>query len=356
MYALGRFSCFRLPDQRSIKIFFTLIKSEKDLDERNSGIYTYDTMKILVQKKSYISLREQIKRQILVLIENQELCPGQALLSARDLSNLIHVNRNTITQAYKELESEGILEIVIGSGTYVKQGLILKSKKKLDEIFNDAVQQSIQSGFSKLEVMEHFLSRLSTFPAGRTDKRLLVIDCNDGVINYLSNRILQECGVRATGVLIQDIERDPKGAVRLFKDIDLIVCGFNHLKELQDSVPIHDVEIIAVLLQVDVRVINTLTRLPAGTKIGCVCENQRSTNTLYNSSYFSRGCELKRILVGSDNTKELEKMVKECDTIFVTNFIFNRVKKLCSPDQKLVKVEISVDSSSIELISEKLFA
>jgi DNA-binding transcriptional regulator YhcF (GntR family) len=313
-------------------------------------------MKLQVQRKSPISLREQIKRQILALIENQNLLPGQALMSARDLSSLIHVNRNTITQAYKELESEGILEIVIGSGTYVKQGLILKPKKKLDQIFNEAVQQSIRLGFSKSEVIEHFLSRLSALPAEVMETQVLVVDCNDGVVNYLSQKIIQECGVRVTGVLIQEIEKDPEGAARLFKGMDLIVCGFNHLEELQNAVPNMDVEVVAVLLQIDVRVINTLNRLPEGTKIGCVCENQRSTDTLYNSSYFSGRRELKRILVGSDNSKELRKLVRECDTIFVTNFIFDRVKQMSSPDQNLVKVEISVDPSNMEMIKERVFS
>ncbi len=313
-------------------------------------------MKILIQRKSHISLREQIKRQILALIENQTLLPGQALLSARDLSSLIHVNRNTITQAYKELESEGILEIVTGSGTYVRQDLVLKSKKKLDQVFNDSVQQAMQLGFSKSEFIEHFLGRLSVLPTEIMDKQVLVVDCNDGVINYLSQKILDECGVEPKGMLIQDIEKDPVSTTKLIQSMDLIVCGFNHLEELQKAVPTSEVEIVAVLLQVDVRVINALAHLPKGSKIGCVCENQRSTNTLYNSSYFSGGRELKRILVGSDNTKELKKLVRECDTIFVTHFVFDRVKKLSAPNQKLVKVELGIDSSNIALIKEKLFS
>lgn len=313
-------------------------------------------MKIHIQRKSHISLREQIKRQILTLIENKTLLPGQALLSARDLSNLIHVNRNTITQTYKELESEGILKIVTGSGTFVREDLVLKSKKKLDKVFNEFVRQAMQLGFSESEINDHFLGRLSTLPAEIMEKQVLVVDCNDGVINYLSQKILEDCGIETTGMLIQDIEKDPVGTAKLIQSMDLIVCGFNHLEELQAAVPTSEVKIIAVLLHVDVRVINTLAQLPKGSKIGCVCENQRSTNTLYNSSYFSGGRELKRILVGSDNSKELKKMIRECDTIFVTHFVFDRVKNLCGPDQNLVKVEISIDSSNIALIKEKLFA
>ena len=110
-------------------------------------------MKIQIQQKSRLSLREQIKRQIMGLIENRHLLPGQALLSARDLSSLIHVNRNTITHAYKELESEGILEIIVGSGTYVRHGLVLKSKQKLDQVFDASVQKALEFGFSKSEII-----------------------------------------------------------------------------------------------------------------------------------------------------------------------------------------------------------
>ena len=311
-------------------------------------------MTFTVTRKSQISLREQIKRQILLLIENQNLSPGQSLPSARDMSRLIRVNRNTITQAYKELESEGILEIIIGSGTYVKKGLVLKPKKKLDQVLDKAIRHSMEFGFTKTEVMEYFINRLATLPASGMDKQVLVVDCNDGVVNYLSQKISEECQVKTVGRLIQEIEEDPLGSAKLAKGVDLIVCGLNHLEELHRALPDLDVEIIAVLLQVDVRVINMLAQLPKGATVGFVCENERSTETLYNSSYFSGGRELKRIMAGYDNSQELKRILRECNTVFVTGFIFDRVKEMTTNEQKLIKVDIIVDTASIDLIKEKI--
>lgn len=312
-------------------------------------------MQITIQKNSPLSIREQIKRQIRLLIENNTIKPGQALPSARDLSAILRVNRNTVTQAYRELSSEGILKVVIGSGTFVKEELALKIKEPLDQAFDQAVRSAKQSGFATREIVEHFFNRLSALNIDHSKKHIVVVDCNDEVISYLCNLISSELGVHTQGVLIDEIEKNPKGAMALFEGKDLVVCGFNHLEELNCAVPNLKVEIVAIILQIDAKVINILTQLPKNTKVGFVCANQRSTETLYNSAYFSGGKELKRILVGYDNSKKLIKLVKECNVIFASNFVYPRMQKIIKPHQKLINVNITIDASSIDLIRERLF-
>ncbi len=312
-------------------------------------------MNITIQKTSPLSLREQIKRQIRLLIDCGDLELGQALPSARDLSAILKVNRNTITQAYKELSSEGILKIVVGSGTFVKEDLTLKPKKELDQVFDEAIRNAKRCGFSTAEINEHFLNRLSAFTTDYSKKRILVVDCNDEVIGYLCDKLSEELGLQAEGVLIQEIEKDRKAAMTFFKDKDLVVCGFNHLEELKCAVPNLNVEVVAVLFHVDAKVINALTQLREGAKVGCVCANQRSTETFYNSVYFSGRKELKRILAGYDNSKKLEKVIRECDVIFATYVVYDRMKKLVRPHQELINVKITVDSGNMDLIKEKVF-
>lgn len=312
-------------------------------------------MKIVVQKSSPLGLREQIKRQIRMLIESSALQPGQALPSARDLSAILQVNRNTITQAYKELASEGILDIRVGSGTFVKKNLAVKSKTALDELFDQVIENAKQVGFRTDEIAEHFLNRLSVLTATHPTRKVVVVDCNDEVIQYLCHKIEEECGAPTQGVLIQELEMDPTAAVTLLEGSHLVVCGLNHMQELERAVPSLSVEVVGVLLQVDAKVINRLARLPPETTVGYVCANQRSTETLYNSAYFSGGRELRRILAGYDNSKKLKQLLQECDVIFVTHFIFERLQKLVRPHHKLIRVNISVDSSSMDLIRERLY-
>ena len=313
-------------------------------------------MNIVLQKNSPLGLREQVKIQIRFLIESGALDPGQALPSARDLSALLQINRNTITQAYKELCSEGLLDIVVGSGTFVRKNLRLKPKASLDRVFADAMAQARTAGFRTEEIVDHFFSRLLAVAAENGKKHVLVVDCNDEVIRYISEKIEKAFGAKTKGILIQEIEDDPQAALALFEGQDLVVCGFNHLEELGRALPdIADrVEVVAVLLQVDASVINALAKLPEGICIGCICANQRSTETLYNSAYFSMGRQLKRILAGLDNSRELQRLVGECDVIFATHLITQRVQPLIKAHQRLIPVTITLDQSSLALVGEKL--
>jgi DNA-binding transcriptional regulator YhcF (GntR family) len=311
-------------------------------------------MDIKVQSNSPFSVRDQIKRQIRLLIESGEINPGHPLPSARDLSAILQVNRNTVTHAYKELSAEGLLEIVVGSGTFVKEELALKPKKALDRVFDKAIQNAGRIGFNTEEIAEHFMDRLSALTADVSKKRIVVVDCNDEIVQYLCDLLSKTFGVSSQGILIQEIEADRTSARGLLNDKDLIVCGFNHLEELKRAVPRLDTEVVAILLQVDVRVINSLAQLPKGTKVGFVCANQRSTETLYNSAYFAGAKELRRILAGYDNSKQLHKVIRGCDVIFATNFVYHRLAKLTTPEQQLINVKITVDSSSMELVKEKL--
>jgi DNA-binding transcriptional regulator YhcF (GntR family) len=311
-------------------------------------------MDIKVQSDSPFRIRDQIKRQIRLLIDGGEIEAGQPLPSARDLSAVLKVNRNTVTQAYKELSTEGLLKIVVGSGTFVKDDLALKPIKAMDRVFDKAIQNARRIGFNTEEIAEHFMDRLSALTADVSKKRVVVVDCNDEVVHYLCDRLSKTFGVHAQGMLIQEIEADRKSAMGLLNGKDLIVCGFNHLEELKRAVPRLKAEVVAILLQVDVRVINTLAQLPKGTKVGFVCANQRSTETLYNSAYFSGAKELRRILAGYDNSKKLQKVIRGCDVIFATHFVYDRIAELTAPDQQLVNVRITVDSSSMDLVKEKL--
>lgn len=311
-------------------------------------------MHILLAPKSPFTIREQIKRQIKALIENGQLPPGCDLPSARDMSSLLKVNRNTITQAYRELAADGVLRVVVGSGTYVKEDAPRSPRRDINRIFDRAFKKARTLGFSLQDISESFYNRLAALVMDFSRMSVLVVDCNREAVDYLCELLRQKLGVQTTGMLIQTIESAPIQFARCTKGKDLIVCGLNHLEELRNAVPSIAVETAGVLLKPDTKVMRELSRLPKGTRVGYVCANQRSTETLYNSSFFSGGKELRRILAGFDNRTKLRKAVDVCEVIFATGFVHDRLKPLLRPEQSLIRVDIRVDSSSLDHIKERL--
>src|SRR5688572_31999663 len=63
----------------------------------------------------YLQLVEQVKHAI----ETGALRPGDQLPSIRPLAEELVINANTVAKAYRELESEGVIELRQGAGAFV---------------------------------------------------------------------------------------------------------------------------------------------------------------------------------------------------------------------------------------------
>lgn len=62
----------------------------------------------------YLQLRDQLRARLL----SGAIAPGSRLPSAREMSQLLHVSRNTVDEAYRMLQDEGLVRIVSGQGTF----------------------------------------------------------------------------------------------------------------------------------------------------------------------------------------------------------------------------------------------
>ncbi|MCL1929359.1 MAG: GntR family transcriptional regulator [Treponema sp.] len=76
---------------------------------------------IYLDKNIPIPLYYQVKKQILLLIENAQLKEGDLLPPENDLCEALNVSRPTIRQAFSELVNEGYLTRYKGKGTFVSK-------------------------------------------------------------------------------------------------------------------------------------------------------------------------------------------------------------------------------------------
>jgi GntR family transcriptional regulator len=73
-----------------------------------------------IDPRSPTPLYAQIAGRLKVAVAAGELRPGESLPSVRQLAARLRLNPATIAQAYRELESEGFVEMRQGSGTFIK--------------------------------------------------------------------------------------------------------------------------------------------------------------------------------------------------------------------------------------------
>jgi DNA-binding FadR family transcriptional regulator len=69
------------------------------------------------------SFSERLADDIVALIRAEQLAPGDALESSRDLAKRFEVTTPTVREALRRLEATGVVELRHGSGTYIGPGL-----------------------------------------------------------------------------------------------------------------------------------------------------------------------------------------------------------------------------------------
>ena len=83
-----------------------------------------------LEPRSPTPLYAQIAMRIRLAVAAGELKPNDSLPSVRQLAARLRVNPATVVQAYRELETDGFLELRQGAGTYVRE---VAAERRSDE-------------------------------------------------------------------------------------------------------------------------------------------------------------------------------------------------------------------------------
>lgn len=117
-------------------------------------------MDIIISSNSDTPLYEQIVDQIKTQILTGELLQGTPLPSIRALAKDLHVSIITTKRTYEELESMGLIDTLVGKGTFVSAKPIGQVKEAamlhLEEKIAAIIVQAKTLGLSKEELLTLF--------------------------------------------------------------------------------------------------------------------------------------------------------------------------------------------------------
>lgn len=302
-----------------------------------------------------LGVKEQIKRQIRMLIESGALSSRLPLPSAKDMASALNVNRNTVSGAYRELVFEGFLDAIVGKGTFVKENAVTASIDDLAAIFRESFEKAVKSGFTRSQIEDFLLTRAVACLSNAGSRKVLVVECNREAIENICRTLQDELGVETLGVLVQELRTNPELISKdVLSCVDLVVCGMNHIEEFQRICPDGSIEIVGVMTRADVRIVNELRRLPRGTKVGFCCANQESAETFFDESSQSGETGLIKIWMGLDRGDDLKNLLDQCQVIIANGQAYDRVTQLVHAGQRVFRLESNIDRSNVDLIWERL--
>ena len=91
-------------------------------------------MQLHVSPSDGVPIYQQVVNQIKYLVASGRLKQGEQLLPVRKLAEQLIVNPNTVARAYRELESDGVVESRRGSGVFVSEGVSPLAKREQNKI------------------------------------------------------------------------------------------------------------------------------------------------------------------------------------------------------------------------------
>jgi len=114
-----------------------------------------------------LAIYDQIVRQVKFAIADEALPPGTFVPSVRELATSLAVNPNTVARAYRELQSEGILATVRGTGLEVapqapktcRQERVKLVRERIRAVLLEARQSQLDPAEIR-ELVEKELTRL----------------------------------------------------------------------------------------------------------------------------------------------------------------------------------------------------
>ncbi|MGK7312279.1 MAG: GntR family transcriptional regulator [Candidatus Longimicrobiales bacterium M2_2A_002] len=102
----------------------------------------------------YVQIMDEIRRAVVL----GTVKPDDPLPSVRQLAGELKVNPNTVQQAYRELERDGLVYVRRGQGTFVAEEAAVQTDKERRElarmVAGRALREAYRNGLSSEDLVE----------------------------------------------------------------------------------------------------------------------------------------------------------------------------------------------------------
>ena len=131
------------------------------------GCSRANRMDIRIDKRSEVSVRQQLAEQIIFLIATEKVKPGEALPSVRELARHLKIHHNTVSEAYKDLARRTWVVRRKGSRVVVRSAggrAELTNGHDVDDLINTTIRVARDRGYSLQALRERVRTRLLAEP------------------------------------------------------------------------------------------------------------------------------------------------------------------------------------------------
>jgi DNA-binding transcriptional regulator YhcF (GntR family) len=274
---------------------------------------------------------------------------GSRLSTVRELAAELRVNKNTVARAYQSLKKKGYLELVRGSGAFVRRREPIPEngnghwEEQVERIVEDAKRRAMNRE-DLLRVLRQSVDRVYW----QDNLRLAFIECNDEDIQSMTAELRTATGHPLSGILLSDFSARPQEIATQF---DLIVTTFFHLSQVTSALEPTAQQIVGVNVIPNHDALLNITRLKMPV-IGLVCAMPSVVDTLTHiiQTYHPKATVIPALI---DDRTRLDTLFEKADAIVVTRGFAQKLLTL-KPKVPVIPVEFSIEKQSIDFLERRI--
>ncbi|MEO3705705.1 GntR family transcriptional regulator [Trichormus azollae] len=320
-----------------------------------------------IQPDSEIPASAQLFNQLRFAIASGQYPPGYKLPSTRALAMQTSLHRNTISKVYRQLEEEGFVESLAGSGIYVRsqgheggsrlQSPILKQYPEAYKVVQQALDDLLGQGCSLNQARELFLAEVDW--RLRCSARVLVVAPSQdiGAGELMADELEESLQIPVQLVAMEELI----GVLDQTTSATLVTSRY-FIGEVEAITALKAVRVIPLDIHDYGKELNVVKSLPKAICIGIVSLSPgilRATEVILHGL---RGDELLVMTSQPKDTYKLHAIIKRSEIIFCTDqvsylntqeTIQTVLEELIRPP-KLIRCENYIGSLSINLLKREL--
>ncbi len=234
-------------------------------------------MRFHIQQESEIPASSQLYNQVCFAIAARHYPPGHRLPSTRQLAMQTGLHRNTISKVYRQLENDGVVEAIAGSGIYVRdqqkqKDLKTSSTSVRKKVITDvelevrkSVDELLNSGCTLQQTRDFFTREIDW--RLRCGARLLVSTPREdiGASLLIAEELSPHLDVPVEVVPMEELE-----SVLETSSKGTVVTSRYFLQPLEEIAKRHQIRAVAVDLSDFQKELNILKKLRSGSCVGIV--------------------------------------------------------------------------------------
>lgn len=315
-------------------------------------------LNIIINKENKVPIYVQLKKQIMDSIKDGNLKVGNKMPTERELSESLKISRNTVSTAYGDLETEGVLKSYQGRGTFVAEEVKpwreQDLREKIIKFVDLAFEEALEKGMDAQQFIEIVNQRVKDKEDLMNKMRAVYIECNIEQAKSFSKQISETTNMNIVPLTLNDILNMDDETKIILDDAKVVITTFNHVNEVRTCIEGFNKEVLGVAINPDLGTIVKIARYPHNTKFSFICISEEFMFKIGRSLETAGLGSVNVIYSNSNNKDELSRLVDECDVIIVSPGRFKDIQDINISNKEIMEFKYNLDDGSVKALKSKI--